>query len=186
MALLRAGAARGHAILIGAFVVYLALLVWGVLWKFEMPFVGAAWALPRPFKLVPFVASGDAGASEPLELLANLLLFVPFGLYVALLAGRWRWWAATGVFAASSLLLEIAQHVISTGSFDITDVIVNTVGGLAGLALFVAARRVLRDRTDAVVGRVLVVGTAVALVAVAVFAVSPLQFHQPRDVIVER
>jgi len=99
VALVRAGARPGRAILIGAFAVYLVLLVWGVLWKFETPFVGAAWALPRPFKLVPFVASGDAGASEPLELLANLLLFVPFGLYVALLADRWRWSAPRSLWS---------------------------------------------------------------------------------------
>ena len=177
---------KTRGLVVALFATYLVLLTWAVLWKLEVPYVGAAWALPRPFKLVPFVASGDAGASDPLELLANLLLFVPFGVYLGLLAPRWRWWAAAALFAGSSLLLEVAQHVISTGSFDITDVIVNTVGGLAGLALFVVTRRVLHDRTDAVAGRVLVVGTALALVAVALFAVSPLQFHQPRDVIVER
>ena len=35
--------------------------------------------------------------------------------------------------AASSLILEIAQLITAVGSSDVTDLIVNTVGGLAGL-----------------------------------------------------
>src|SRR5205085_2385497 len=46
---------RGRRLLIGLFVVYLVLLGWMVLWKFETPWVGAAALLPRPLKLVPFV-----------------------------------------------------------------------------------------------------------------------------------
>jgi len=171
---------KTRGLVVALFATYLVLLTWAVLWKLEVPYVGAAWALPRPFKLVPFVASGDAGASDPLELLANLLLFVPFGVYLGLLAPRWRRWAAAALFACASLLLEATQHVISTGSFDITDVIVNTVGGLAGLGVVVLARRRL---TVSTITRILLVATVVAVIAVVLFAVSPLQYHQPRDVI---
>ena len=118
--------------MIGLFVVYLVLLAWMVLWKFEMPWVGTAALLPRPLKLVPFVPSGDAGASAPQEVIANLLLFVPFGIYLGLLAPSWRWWANAAVFAGASTVLEVTQHLISVGSFDTTDIIVNTAGGLAG------------------------------------------------------
>lgn len=172
---------KTRGLLVALFVTYLLLLAWAVLWKLEAPFVGAAWSLPRPFKLVPFLASGDAGASDPLELLANVLLFVPFGVYLGLLAPRWRWWTAAAVVAGASLLLEVAQHVISTGSFDITDVIVNTVGGLVGLWLLAVARRRL---TATAVTRIVLAGTVLAVIAVVIFAVSPLQYHQPRDVIV--
>jgi len=34
-------------------------------------------------KLVPFAASGGAGASAPAEVLVNLVLFIPFGAYSA-------------------------------------------------------------------------------------------------------
>ena len=123
------------------FAVYLVLLAWIVLWKLETPYVGAAALLPRPFKLIPFLPSAEAGGSAPLEVVANILLFVPFGLYLGLLAPSWRTWKLAGVFAGASLALEITQHVLSTGSFDITDVIVNTVGGLAGLGLLALVRR---------------------------------------------
>jgi len=78
--------ARGRGILIAAFVVYFALLTWVVLWKLEVPWIGEAALLPRPLKLVPFVASGDAGASAPVEVVINLVLFIPFGLFMGALA----------------------------------------------------------------------------------------------------
>lgn len=63
------------------FVVYLVLLAWVVLWKLEVPYVGGG-AL-RQMKLVPFARTAEAGASAPLEVVANVMLFVPFGPYPA-------------------------------------------------------------------------------------------------------
>jgi glycopeptide antibiotics resistance protein len=176
---------RGGSALVSAlFVIYLILLAWMVLWKLEVPWIGEAALLPRPIKLVPFLPSGDAGASAPQEVVANLLLFVPFGIYLGLLAPSWTWWAKTGVFVGASMALEITQHLISVGSFDITDVIVNAAGGLAGLGLLALVRRSLHARTAAVVTRICLIGTVVSLVAVAVFIVSPLHYGPQRDVIV--
>ena len=110
------GAPR-HDLLVVLFVIYLVLLAWAVVWKLDVPYVGAAAGLPRPFKLIPFVPSAEAGASAPLEIVANILLFVPFGIYLGLLAPTWRWWKWTGVFIGASLALEITQHLLSTGSF---------------------------------------------------------------------
>ena len=132
---------RGHVLLVVLFVVYLVLLAWTVVWKLDVPYVGAAALLPRPIKLIPFVPSAEAGASAPLEIVANIVLFVPFGLYLGLLAPTWQWWKSAGVFVGASLVLETTQHLLSTGSFDTTDVIVNTAGGLAGVGLLALARR---------------------------------------------
>ena len=166
------------------FVIYLVLLTWTILWKLELPWVGEAALLPRPWKLVPFVAAGDAGASIPREILANVLLFVPFGVYLGVLAPSWQWWKAGGIFLGASLILEVLQHLLSTGSFDSSDVITNTVGGLAGLGLMLLIRRALRQRTTVVMTRVLVIATAIFVLAAAIFIVSPLRYSAPRDVLV--
>ncbi len=173
----------GH-VLVVLFVVYLVLLVWTVVWKLEVPYVGEAALLPRPIKLIPFVPSAEAGASAPLEVLANFLLFIPFGVYVGLLAPTWRWWRSAGVFVGASFVLEITQHLLSTGTFDTTDVIVNTVGGLVGVGLLAMARRRLQVQTAAVMTRVCLVGTVIALLAVGTFVASPLHYAQQRDVVV--
>ena len=118
--------AEGGHILVALFAVYLVLLAWAVVWKLDVPYVGEAALLPRPIKLIPFVPSAEAGGSAPLEVVANFLLFVPFGVYLGLLAPTWPWWRWTGVLVGASFVLETTQHVLSTGSFDTTDVIVNS------------------------------------------------------------
>jgi glycopeptide antibiotics resistance protein len=177
---------REYVVLVVLFVVYLVLLAWIVLWKLEVPWIGEAALLPRPIKLVPFLASGDAGASAPLEVVVNLALFVPFGIYLGLLAPSWRWWNSALVFVGASLILETAQHLLSVGSFDITDVIVNTAGGLAGFGLLALVRRRLGARGVAVVTRVCVGAAAVLVLAVALYIASPLHFAAQRDVVVTR
>lgn len=177
---------RSRRILILAFAVYLALLAWVVLWKLEMPWIGEAAGMLRPIKLVPFVPSGDADASSPAEMLINLVLFVPFGLYVGALAPTWSW-AKTGAAAlCASLTLETVQHLISTGSFDTTDLIVNTAGALVGWSAFAAVRRAAGERTPVVMVRICVVTSALALIAVIAFVASPLNYGPQRDIVVER
>ncbi|MEO6533936.1 MAG: VanZ family protein [Pseudolysinimonas sp.] len=173
-------------LLVVLFVVYLVLLVWIILWKLEIPYVGRAALLPRPIKLVPYAASGDYEASVPLEVVANVILFVPFGIYLRMLASRRRWWQLTGVFVGASLLLETVQHLISTGSFDTTDVIDNTLGGVVGLGVLALARRWLGGRAVAIVTRVCLIAGIVAVLAVAIFIASPLHYAAQRDVVVPR
>ena len=173
-----------HVLLVVLFVVYLVLLIWIVLWKLAVPWVGEAALLPRPIKLIPFLPSTEAGASAPLEVVTNILLFVPFGLYLGLLAPSWQRWKVTGVLVGASLVLEITQHLLSTGSFDITDVIVNTAGGLAGLGLLALARRRFQARTAAVLTRVCLIGTVLSLVAIGIFNASPWHYVPQPDVIV--
>ena len=178
-------AGRRRVLLSVSFVVYLLLLAWIVLWKLEVPWIGEAALLPRPIKLIPFLPSGEADASEPLEVLANVVLFVPFGIHLALLAPSWRGWQKAAVFAGASLALEVTQHLISIGSFDITDVIVNTAGGLAGLGLVALARRRSGERAAVVLTRVCVIGTAASVLAAGLFIASPLHYGPQRDVVVE-
>ena len=162
------------------FVVYLVLLVWGVLWKLETPWVGDAGQ--RIIKVVPFVAAGRSGASTPFDVVANLLLFVPFGLYLGLLAPARSWRTAAGTVAAASLALEVAEYALAVGSTDVTDVVVNTAGGLLGLGLLALVRSRLQGRTAPVMARACVAGTFVAVVAVAVVVASPLRYGPPQDV----
>jgi glycopeptide antibiotics resistance protein len=173
-------------ILIALFAVYLVLLAWIILWKLEIPYVGAAAGVARPVKLVPYLASGDFDASDPLEVLVNILLFVPFGIYLGMLAPRLRWWAVAGILIASSLALETTQHLISVGSFDVTDVIDNTLGGLIGFGALVLARRRLGPRAGSIITRVCLIGGIVAVLAVAAFMASPLRFVGQQDVIIPR
>jgi glycopeptide antibiotics resistance protein len=168
------------------FVVYLVLLAWIILWKLEIPYIGAAASLARPIKLVPYFPSGDFNASDPLEILVNILLFVPFGIYLGMLAPRLRWWPIAGILIASSLALETTQHLLSVGSFDLTDVIDNSVGGLIGFGVLVLARRRLGERAGSIITRICLIGGIVAVLAVVAFIASPLRFVGQQDVVIPR
>ena len=120
-----------HAVLALA-VVYLGLLVWVVLWKLEVPHLG--WR-ELYVKLVPFVRVAGYGASAPGEVLANVALFLPLGVYARLLGPSWRWWGVATAGAALSLALEVTQAALRIGSADSTDVLANAAGALVGLGL---------------------------------------------------
>ena len=163
--------------LVALFVVYLVVLVWTVLWKLEVPWTGG----DTMVKLVPFVAAGGAGASAPVEVVANLVLFIPLGLYLGLLAPRWPWWAAPGTIAGASFALEVTQYVLAVGRSDTTDVIVNTVGGLVGLGLLALARHTLAARTATVMTQICSIATVLALLGGGLYLVSPWQPVHVRD-----
>jgi glycopeptide antibiotics resistance protein len=163
--------------LVALFVVYLVVLVWTVLWKLEVPWTGG----DTMVKLVPFVAAGGAGASAPVEVVANLVLFVPLGIYLGLLAPRWPWWAAAGTIAGASVALEVTQYVLAVGRSDTTDVIVNTVGGLVGLGLLALARHTLAARTATVMTQICSIATVLALLAGGLYLASPWQPVHVRD-----
>jgi glycopeptide antibiotics resistance protein len=173
-------AASRRGWLISLFAVYLALLTWIVLWKLEPPYIGDGEL--RHIKLVPFVSTTEDGASEPFEVTANVLLFIPFGLYLGLLAPSLPWWKLAGLVAGASLTLEVIQYVLAVGSSDITDIVVNTAGGVAGLGLLVVARRALQDEAGSVMTRVCSVMTALFLLASGIFIASPLHYAPIRDV----
>jgi glycopeptide antibiotics resistance protein len=170
---------RGRALLLTLFAIYLLLLAWIVLWKLQVPYTGGG-AL-RELKLVPFLPTAGAGGSRPAEVLANLALFVPFGLYLGLLKRRWRWWMVGAIVAASSLLLEVAQYLLAVGRSDVTDLVVNTAGGLIGMGILALVGRRLKARTVPVMTRICSIATVLGLLASAIFIASPVRFAQPRD-----
>ena len=163
---------------VALFVVYLVILVWTVLWKLEVPWTGG----DTMVKLVPFVAAGGAGASAPVEVVANLVLFIPLGIYLGLLAPRWPWWVAAVTIAGASVALEVTQYVLAVGRSDTTDVIVNTVGGLVGLGLLALARHTLAARTATVMTQICSIATVLALLGGGLYLASPWQPVHVRDV----
>lgn len=79
-----------------------------------------------------------------LNLVGNVLAFVPFGLFLPLLVKRMR---APGKILLLgfefSLLVEIVQLFSKVGSFDVDDILLNTLGvvlGYAGFRFFQALR----------------------------------------------
>jgi len=76
-----------------------------------------------------------------LEFLANIALFVPFGI-LALTAFRWmRVWSATAAGFFTSCLIEGVQLFLPTRFSTISDLVANTAGALIGALLVAGWRR---------------------------------------------
>lgn len=160
------------------FAVYLVLLAWTILFKLEVPFIGAGGL--RHIKWVPFAADDWYAASQPLEVGANVLLFLPFGIYLGLLRPALSAWRQLATLAGASILLESLQYLLIVGSADVTDVIVNTAGGAAGL-LVVALWGRRSEAGARALQRICMIGTALAAVLCLAFFLSPLHYAK-RDV----
>lgn len=149
---------------------YLVWLVWLVLWKLHLPFIGRDDM--RGVKLIPFVAGHGFGASSPAEVVANVLVFLPLGVYLGALAPAWSGWRVLGAAVGLSAALETVQFVTAVGSSDVTDVLANGAGALVGVALLALARRRLGPRSVVVVAAVGALATAVAALATAAMVLS--------------
>ncbi len=76
-----------------------------------------------------------------LEFVANIALFVPFGM-LALAAFRWtRVWSATAAGFFTSCLIEGVQLFLPTRFSTVSDLVANTLGALIGALLIAGWRR---------------------------------------------
>jgi glycopeptide antibiotics resistance protein len=85
---------------------------------------------------------------EDVGYLLTVLLFVPFGAMVVLIA-RWPWWEAALVATAASAAIEVVQYLpVLDREATFADVVCNGLGALLGAlaAAFVLQRRKYRHQ----------------------------------------
>ena len=79
-----------------------------------------------------------------INIVGNMVAFMPFGFFLPIISRRNRKWYNTVSFGLIfSLILETLQLIFKVGSFDVDDMLLNTVG--AGLG-FLVYRTVQRTR----------------------------------------
>lgn len=88
-----------------------------------------------------------------LEFGANIVMFVPLGVLIALLLPRWEWWLAPIIGLALSLAIEFGQALLLPERFATPlDVLANTAGATIGALVVtgfrIAARAAARRRTE--------------------------------------
>ena len=76
------------------------------------------------------------------EIIANILLFIPFGF----LAGKLWGWKAIPLAAFLSFCIEAVQLVLHLGFFEIDDVIHNTLGTVIGYLPILIANKIEKKR----------------------------------------
>lgn len=115
-------------------ILYVLVLLWLVLFKLSFDISSVLLDhQARSLNLFPFGGSSQGSISE---IVSNIIVFIPFGLLLDInLKSIMVWRKLTYIFIFS-IAVEAIQFVLAIGVTDITDVIMNTLGGLVGLGLY--------------------------------------------------
>lgn len=139
---------KANNLTIVLFIIYLISLIWIILFKFNIHFSNIA--NQRSINLIPFgkplILNGKTDFGE---LILNVLIFAPLGLYAGILFKKLNNTKIVLSFLLISLMFEGFQFILRIGAFDITDLINNTVGGIIGLIIYKGLEKVLKDSVKA-------------------------------------
>ena len=140
------------------FIIYLIALIWILLFKLGVRF---SYMANRSVNLIPF----SRGNNDVSEIVLNVMIFVPLGIYAGILFKRWIFGNNLFFFFLISLIVEGLQFILRVGAFDITDIITNTVGGLIGLLIFKAIEKVFKNSVKAqkFINIIAAIGTALMI-----------------------
>jgi glycopeptide antibiotics resistance protein len=129
--------------------VYLLLLTAVVL--FKLPFYSPA-ADERAVNLIPLMGSFDEhGILIVWEIVYNILLFVPLGIYLCMLREDWPCRKKVIAIVGLTVTFEVIQFIFALGISDITDVLDNMLGGIIGIGVYTLLMRLFKDRTVRIV-----------------------------------
>jgi len=129
----------------GLFILYIILVA---VLLFLSPYRQAAYELntagSNPYNIIPFKTIIDyIKASSHINqsiwisnLFGNILAFLPLGIFLPWLFERFiGFWRTSGTILLATSLVESLQFLTRVGSFDIDDIILNTLGGATGYVL---------------------------------------------------
>jgi len=109
----------------------------------------------RSINLIPFATiahfvtshSSGTGRVAFANVVGNVLIFIPLGLYVSWLRRKAAVWLTLLTVASVSIAAEIVQGVFAVGASDIDDVILNCGGGIIGIFTFRLLSSIFRKQS---------------------------------------
>ncbi len=106
----------------------------------------------RVINLIPFQGSFDYnGVFNSREIIDNILLFTPLGVYIGMLKSGWSFVRKVLPVLGLSLLFEVIQYIFAMGRTDITDILGNTLGGIIGIGIYALLFKIFKSRTVKIV-----------------------------------
>ncbi|HGM1125542.1 TPA: VanZ family protein [Clostridioides difficile] len=137
---------KQHSLTMFLFAVYFCILIWVLL--FKMSFSFEELDFNRSINVVPFSGSTIVNGKIYInEIINNILVFVPVGIYTCMLKQNWSIIKKFSVAFFISFIIEVLQYVFAIGSSDITDLIGNTIGGAIGVGIFYFIFKVFKNKT---------------------------------------
>lgn len=147
--------------------VYIYLLIWLILFKFNINFADLDHM--KNINLIPFQESLIVnGRIDLKEIIYNILVFVPLGVYVSMFKSNWPFGKKIIPALCLSIIFEMTQYILAIGASDITDIIGNTLGGIAGIACYILLEKIFKNKCITIINTL---GLAVEILAVVMLAV---------------
>ena len=149
------------------FAVYILILVWILL--FKMSFCIDELYKSRSINIIPFMGSVIVnGRIDISEIINNIIVFVPVGIYICMLKENWSILRKISVGFFISLGIEVLQFILAIGATDITDLIGNTLGGILGIGVFYLFSKVFKNRTNNIINILALIATILLIVLISI------------------
>ena len=156
---------------IGLFIVYFLALIWIIIFKFQFSFDNLDHI--RNINLIPFSGSVIVNGKLDLsEIVDNVLVFVPYGIFVCMLKSQSSFMEKIISIFITSLIFEILQFIFAIGASDITDLIGNTLGGIIGIGIFYIMSKFFKEKTYKIVNIISLIAAIMLILLVSVLIIA--------------
>lgn len=126
------------------FFMYLCLMIWEVFVGPYRSYSGVRRYNLYPFKTVMEFILNDAKYTFQvifINLIANIITFIPLGFFVSLLFGKYFKIVNTALCCILiTICIEVGQFILNVGVLDIDDIILNTIGCILGIIAYKAVK----------------------------------------------
>lgn len=132
---------------------YFVFIVYGVI-MFRLLFIRASTWLSYKYNLIPFKSYFYTFNYADVKFwvfnfFGNLALFIPFGLMLPIVITKFQGFKRYFLLLLSIIVVvEVLQLVTRVGSFDVDDIILNSIGGLIG---FIISKKLLASKVKKLV-----------------------------------
>lgn len=142
------------------------LLTWLILFKFRGNWFNIHHA--RVINLIPYKGAFDGSIYIGMkEILYNILVFVPFGVYISMLIQKEKLPLKVIPCFLLSLFFEVTQFIFAIGATDISDILDNTLGGVCGILLFVIIQKLMPKKYALVIN---IIGIVIEVIGFSLIA----------------
>ena len=125
-------------------VLYIIILTWIILFKMQFSIDRLSYI--RSINFIPFGESVIINGKIYFnEIINNLIVFIPVGLYIGMLGKDEKFYKKVIPIFALTFILESLQYILHIGATDITDIIMNTLGGIIGILVINCLYKIFKN-----------------------------------------
>lgn len=162
---------KKNTLTIALFMIYVLALIWIILLKLQFSF--AELDRVRSINLIPLQGSVIINGIVSLnEIFDNIIVFIPFGIYINMLKNKWSFIQKVLPIISVSLTFEVLQFIFAIGRTDITDLLGNTLGGIIGIIIYAVLLRIFKNKTIKIINTVALILTVCALALITLLLVA--------------